>query len=185
MKRNGTAGFTLIELLVVIAIIGILSSVVLASLNTARAKARNAVRFSDLTQVRTALEAYYIDKGVYPSTYGSWRTVCTNGPGGGGFTATDEISFSDDPDEPDNSSAYIPWLVSGGYISRLPTDPSGCRTGGYYNGYIYRSDGVDYKFMTDASAEGTACPAGKPFNDPPRSVGASFCSVYSAGAANW
>jgi prepilin-type N-terminal cleavage/methylation domain-containing protein len=48
-------GFTLIELLVVIAIIGVLSSVVLASLNTARAKARDARRVSDLQEIRNAL----------------------------------------------------------------------------------------------------------------------------------
>ncbi len=44
-------GFTLIELLVVIAIIGILSSVVLASLNSARAKGRDSRRVSDLKQM--------------------------------------------------------------------------------------------------------------------------------------
>ena len=52
-------GFTLIELLVVIAIIGILSSVVLASLNTARQKARDAQRISDLRQIQLGLEFYY------------------------------------------------------------------------------------------------------------------------------
>ena len=52
-------GFTLIELLVVIAIIGILSSVVLASLNSARQKGRDARRVSDLKQLQLALELYY------------------------------------------------------------------------------------------------------------------------------
>lgn len=66
-KRNG-AGFTLIELLVVIAIIGILSSVVLASLNTARAKGRDARRVSDIKQLQLALELYYDAHQSYPAT---------------------------------------------------------------------------------------------------------------------
>lgn len=65
-------GFTLIELLVVIAIIGMLSSVVLASLNTARAKSRDARRIADLNQIRTALEMFYSDNGYYPQSNCGW-----------------------------------------------------------------------------------------------------------------
>ena len=60
-------GFTLIELLVVIAIIGLLSSIVLASLNSARVKARDAQRIASLKQVQLALELYYDDFDRYPS----------------------------------------------------------------------------------------------------------------------
>jgi prepilin-type N-terminal cleavage/methylation domain-containing protein len=63
MKR----GFTLIELLVVIAIIGVLSSVVLASLGTARAKANDAKIRTDLRQVSTALQLYFGKYGAYPA----------------------------------------------------------------------------------------------------------------------
>jgi type II secretion system protein G len=59
-------GFTLIELLVVIAIIGILSSVVLASLNSARQKSRDARRIGDIKQLQLALEMYYDSTNSYP-----------------------------------------------------------------------------------------------------------------------
>lgn len=68
-KREGYDGFTLIELLVVIAIIGILSAVVLASLNSARQKSRDAKRVADLKQMQLALELYFDDSSsVYPAT---------------------------------------------------------------------------------------------------------------------
>ncbi len=85
-----STGFTLVELLVVIAIIGILASIILASLSTARAKGRDAKRISDIKEIQLALELYYDANSNYPmNIYGSPSP-----------------------------------LVSQGYISVMPVDPS-------------------------------------------------------------
>lgn len=73
--KKFTRGFTLIELLVVIAIIGILSSVVLASLNSAREKSRDARRVSDLKQIQLALELYFDSNTEYPDTVAALVTA--------------------------------------------------------------------------------------------------------------
>lgn len=69
-KKKG--GFTLIELLVVIAIIGVLASIVLASLNNARRKSRDARRITDVKQIQLALELYFDGEGnAYPTASGT------------------------------------------------------------------------------------------------------------------
>lgn len=62
------AGFTLIELLIVIAIIGLLTSIVVASLGTARLRARDTKRVNDMNQVRTGLDVMLNQVGGYPDT---------------------------------------------------------------------------------------------------------------------
>lgn len=82
MKINTKRGFTLIELLVVIAIIGILSSVVLVSLNSARNKGKDARTQTELAQLRTQLETDY-DGSSYLMKCGDSVAFC------GAITSTD------------------------------------------------------------------------------------------------
>ena len=85
-------GFTLIELLVVIAIIGILASVVLVSLSSARNKGKDVRVISDVQQTRTALESGYTGSlygDLYSTTASSAATagtLTTNGPGNTNLT---------------------------------------------------------------------------------------------------
>jgi prepilin-type N-terminal cleavage/methylation domain-containing protein len=69
-------GFTLIEILVVIAIIGVLSSILLSSLNTARAKSADAAAQSDLNNVRAQSELFYDANG---SSYVAPNNLCAQG----------------------------------------------------------------------------------------------------------
>ena len=100
-----TTGFTLIELLVVIAIIGILSSVVLSSLNTARSKARDARRLQDIKQIQVALNLYYLDNFKYPNISGA--TSPNSGWANSGDNSWNNLA-----------TALAP------YIKELPKDPS-------------------------------------------------------------
>ena len=72
-------GFTLIELLVVIAIIGILSSVVLASLNTARSKGSDAAVKSNISNMRAEAELFYdTNGGAYNNSGTVGKDFCTD-----------------------------------------------------------------------------------------------------------
>ncbi len=119
-------GFTLIELLVVIAIIGLLSTLAVVALGSARVKARDSKRLSDLKQLQTALELYYNDKNAYPVgngvTLGTANYACLNDSG---------------------------WAATGcatPYMAQVPADPQGST-------YVYTAGNNTYTI--DASLEGT------------------------------
>jgi type II secretion system protein G len=99
MKMKKSKGFTLIELLVVIAIIGILATIVLVSLNSARQKARDTRRISDVRQIALALEMYYDDNGAYPGDADA--AAC------------------------DDWAALVTAIQDGGQMTVVPTDPGG------------------------------------------------------------
>lgn len=65
--KKPNKGFTLIELLVVIAIIGLLSTLAVVALNSARQRSRDAKRVADIRQVQTALELGFSEGNAYPT----------------------------------------------------------------------------------------------------------------------
>ncbi len=85
MKKN--KGFTLIELLVVIAIIGILSAVVLASLNTARTKGQVAAAKADLVNMRVEAALFYDNNS---QSYGTANAGSCTAPKAGSLYVADQ-----------------------------------------------------------------------------------------------
>jgi len=110
MKQKG---FTLIELLVVIAVIGVIASVVLVNLSSARSKVRDAKRIAEVKQLMTALELYYDANGHYPLSPNCGATSPNNG------WCNSIQSLSGDHWIRDNGAANI--LSS--YLSVEPIDP--------------------------------------------------------------
>jgi prepilin-type N-terminal cleavage/methylation domain-containing protein len=83
MKINLRKGFTLLELLVVVAIIGILSAVIMAALNNANTKGKDAAIKSNLKNAITQGEIFYATNTVALNSY---TNVCNAGPIGGANT---------------------------------------------------------------------------------------------------
>ena len=156
MKKN--KGFTLIELLVVIAIVGLLASIVMVSLNSARAKARDAKRAADIKQVALALEMYYDTNNSYPVA-----TAWYGGTGNCWGTVTDN---------------WVPGL-SPNYISKLPLDPKPTNCSSVY---LYASNGTDYKVLAHVP-ENCADSKYASLVDPARTCWA--WAIYSPGGRNW
>jgi general secretion pathway protein G len=113
-SRGSQAGFTLIELMVVILIIGLLATIVVQNLRSATDKAKRVKAQADISQLKSALDRYYLDAGSYPTTDQGLPALVA------------APSSGNDPRD---------W--SGPYIERLPVDPWG-------HPYVYQSDGNEY-----------------------------------------
>ncbi|MFA6410996.1 MAG: hypothetical protein WCW26_05495, partial [Candidatus Buchananbacteria bacterium] len=115
---------------VVIAIIGLLSTLAVVALNSARQKARDAKRVADIKQVQTALELYFNDNTQYPAATGDLGVGTMKCLGGGGFaSAASEAACSGTT-----------------YMGLIPSNPTPtAATAGVYS---YSSDGGDSYSIT-------------------------------------
>lgn len=147
-QKNHCGGFSLIEILVVVAIFGLLSSILIANTGIARSRARDERRRSDLQELQLVLALYRQDHDFYPVTNAWWGISVLGG----------NHTFS-------GPNAYIPG-VTPNYISVLPVDPLDIRTG--WSGYLYNSNGTNYKLLSHQVGPETFPVLGEPFFDPIR-----------------
>ncbi len=109
LPHHPNKAFTLIELLVIIAIVGILSTLSVVAFNSARSKARDSRRLSDIHNLSLALEMYYNDFGAYPpapTSTGIIGGLCLSDLG---ITSTCGLNtyIAKIPDDPKNNKHYL------------------------------------------------------------------------------
>lgn len=124
-KKNSQSGFTLLELLVIMAIIGILTTITLVVLNSARDKAHDAKMRAEINQMAKALE-------LYKSNYGTYRVS------GSGYLGT-STGWANYQDGSSYTTAVTQKLFSLGYLGKmeLETTPNLmmylCNSDDYYS----------------------------------------------------
>ncbi len=111
-RYQAQAGFTLIELMVVILILGLLALLIVPNVTGVSDRARATKAQADVSALKQALSAYYIDNGGYPTTDQGLRALIAS-PQSGRMPAN---------------------YPRGGYLQNIPPDPWG-------NEYAYQSDG--------------------------------------------
>ena len=168
-KKLNKKGFTLIELLVVIAIIGVLASIVLASLNNARKKSRDARRITDIKQIQLALELYFDGQG---NKYPTAGTTCAASPGvayGLEVLATDNYIPQVPRDPLSNDSCY--WYAS--YPASSPTM--------YHLGAsLEEATNPALNGDKDCNSAGATCPGGAAYTNPFNGADTAGCGTEAS-----
>lgn len=128
IKIKKRKAFTLVELLVVVAIIGILASLIILNLMKAKSASRDARRAGDISMIKKAVEAYFVENTKYPPT----PTGCTNK-----FSSPELDYWASGSCLTDT---YIVGVTN--YIAVLPKDPGPALLSGGKNqrGYMYYAD---------------------------------------------
>ena len=118
LNKNKNKGFTLIELLVVIAIIGLLSSIVLASLSATRSKARDTKRIGEMKTIETALTLYALsNNGNIPlSRFNTWANLPR-------FPGSTSVNCQSSDLINNNEDLYETLIAAGALSQRLTPDP--------------------------------------------------------------
>ena len=151
-------GFTLIEMLVVVAIIGVLASIIVPNFLSSQARARDAQRKSDLTQIGRALELYYQDYGTYPNGSGGNIVKC-------GLLGTTACTWG----AIDVNGKFNDTKTT--YFRQLPKDPRGYT-------YYYRVFDGNKKYQLYARLENeddASCIGGNCVSPPALPVGDTAC----------
>jgi prepilin-type N-terminal cleavage/methylation domain-containing protein len=148
-KRLG--GFTLIELLVVIAIIGVLSSIVLAAVGSARKKAQLVVAAQEIHQLQNAMEMYKLKTGK--AIQGIWWASETDSSFKTALNPLVSLglmpSIPSSPFPIDNVNGHG---LSFGYISRdaMPSNNVyGCGKEQIVESYIFMADDLQVEYGSD------------------------------------
>lgn len=138
--RKLNKGFTLIELLVVIAIIGLLSTLAVVALNSARQRSRDAKRVADIRQIQTALELSFSEYSLYPD---KGSGVIANAIELGVAASTKVLCGLGVPALPEFVGASGDCVTgSTTYMGLVPQNPS--PTAPLGEGYKFQGDGKTY-----------------------------------------
>jgi len=160
ISQNQKRGFTLIELLVVIAIIGLMSSVILVSVNYLRKKSRDTRRFEDARELIMAIERYHIDNGHFP---------CAQA----GDPPRTQISPLNQ-----NNNCLARDLVPD-YLKSLPLTPANADSQGFQYQYYVHPSKQAYYVRIPLETRTRTLTSNDPFSVCPATAGLPQCDFYS------